>query len=59
MLIVVGGQAWNGDLSSTEKLIMDGTMSAWTTDKPIPVAVHGVAYASLDNKVFMLGRFGC
>ena len=54
----MAGQDWYGDLQSTEKYVMGGTNAHWTTVRPLPMALNGVASASFDNKVFLLGRFG-
>ena len=54
----MAGQDWYGDLQSTEKYVMGGTNAHWTTVRPLPMALGGVASASLDNRVFLLGRFG-
>ena len=43
-------------LSSTEKMIIGAT--AWTTIKPLPRTLFGVATVSMDNKVFLTGKFG-
>jgi len=58
LIVVGGGQWWSGsETRSTEKYVMGG--SNWINVKPIPVAVSGSAFASLDNKVFVLGGHCC
>merc|ERR1719186_1772130 len=54
VLLVAGGIAMNQELlSSTEKMNIGAT--AWTTIKPLPRTLFGVATVSMDNKVFLTG----
>ena len=43
-------------MASTETFILGSIASAWTTGKPLPVAMAYMASTSLDNAVVMIGR---
>ena len=57
VLIVAGG--WDDGytpLSSTEKMTTGAT--AWTTIKPLPRTLYGMASVSLDNMIILTGKCG-
>ena len=56
VLIVAGGLCDSNLLSSTEKLNTGAT--AWTTIKPLPRKLWGVATVSLDKSIVLLGKVG-
>ena len=56
VLLVAGGLGLGKTLlSSTEQL--DGESASWKTVTPLPRAVYGVVGITLNNMVFMTGRF--
>ena len=55
VLIVTGGGSRGQSLSSTE-ILTEGSL-AWQEEQPLPVALQGIGGLTLDNKVFMTGRY--
>ena len=55
VLIVTGGGSNGQSLSSTE-ILTEGSL-AWQEEQPLPVALQGIGGLTLDNKVFVTGRY--
>ena len=55
VLIVTGGGSLGQSLSSTE-ILTQGSL-AWQEEQALPVALQGIGGLTLDNKVFMTGRY--
>ena len=57
ILLVAGGLDANNEKLSSTEIFTVGESTKWTYAAPLPRATNAMSYASLNDKIYFIGKF--